>query len=241
MSWIVDLIAARGPETPLTWHMRLSIAAGAARGLAHLHDAERIVHGNLTSGNILLDARLGPRLSDFGLSRLMTSAANAAVVATAAALGYRAPELTKLRRATPRSDVYSFGVVLLELLTGKSPADAAAGGGEHTAGLELPEWVASIVKEEWTNEIFDLELMRGGSSSVGSGSGSGGAHGPSEDELISTLQLAMNCVAPSPSARPPMADVSRHLDDILRRPEHNSAAAMPTNTTTSSDSSSSAP
>ena len=154
---------------------------------------------------------MNPKLSDFGLSRLMTSAANANVIATATALGYRAPELTKLRKATTRSDVYSFGIVLLELLTGKSPAEATSG--DQTAGMELPEWVASIVKEEWTNEIFDLELMRGSA--------------PSEDELISTLQLAMNCVAPSPGTRPSMTDVSRQLDETLRKPEH----------TTSSDSS----
>lgn len=81
------------------------------------------MHGNLTASNILLDTRaaaITASISDFGLSRLMTPAANANVVATAGSLGYRAPELTKLKKATTKSDVYSFGIVLLELLTGNS-------------------------------------------------------------------------------------------------------------------------
>lgn len=197
------LIAARGPETPLNWHTRLNIAAGAAHGLAHLHNNERIVHGNLTSSNILLDSRMNAKLSDFGLSRLMTTAANANVIATASALGYRAPELTKLRKATTKSDVYSFGIVLLELLTGKSPGETAST--DQTAGMDLPEWVASIVKEEWTNEIFDLELMKGAA--------------PSEDELINTLQLAMNCVTPSAGSRPTIEEVTRQLEETLNKTE----------------------
>lgn len=100
----------------------MRIAEGAARGINRLHQNENIIHGNLTASNILLDARSSPALtaciSDFGLSRLMTPAANANVVATAGSLGYRAPELTKLKKATTKSDVYSFGIVLLELLTG---------------------------------------------------------------------------------------------------------------------------
>ena len=115
------MAAARGPETALDWATRIRIAEGAARGLVHLHQNESIIHGNLTASNILLDTR-GPGItaciSDFGLSRLMTPAANANVVATAGSLGYRAPELTKLKKATTKSDVYSFGIVLLELLTG---------------------------------------------------------------------------------------------------------------------------
>lgn len=114
---------ARAPETALDWATRIKVAEGAARGLVHLHQNENIVHGNLTASNILLDTRgtaITAAISDFGLSRLMTPAANANVVATAGSLGYRAPELTKLKKATTKSDVYSFGIVLLELLTGKS-------------------------------------------------------------------------------------------------------------------------
>ncbi|CBI25415.3 unnamed protein product, partial [Vitis vinifera] len=125
-----------------------------------------------------------------------TTRANSNVIATAGALGYRAPELSKLKKASTKTDVYSLGVIILELLTGKSP-------GEATNGVDLPQWVASIVKEEWTNEVFDLELMKD-ASTIG-------------DELLNTLKLALHCVDPSPSARPEVHQVLQQLEEI--RPE----------------------
>jgi serine/threonine protein kinase len=95
--------------------------------------------------------------------------------------------------------VYSLGVIILELLTGKSPADT-------TNGMDLPQWVASIVKEEWTSEVFDLELMRDA------------ATGPEGDELMDTLKLALQCVETSPSARPEAREVLRQLEAIRPGP-----------------------
>lgn len=129
----------------------------------------------------------------------MTPAANTNVIATAGALGYRAPELSKLKKANTKTDVYSLGVIILELLTRKSP-------GEST---DLPQWVASIVKEEWTNAVFDVELMKD-ASLIG-------------DELLNTLKLALHCVDPSPSARPDVQQVLNQLEEI--RPESSTPAA----------------
>ncbi|GLJ37119.1 hypothetical protein SUGI_0752710 [Cryptomeria japonica] len=193
---LAAFLHARGPETPLNWYTRMKIAIGAGRGLAYLHSRENIVHGNLTSSNILLDADMNAKISDFGLSRLMTTAANSNVIATAGALGYRAPELTKLKKASTKTDVYSYGVILLELLTGKAPGESMTAD----SGMDLPQWVASIVKEEWTNEVFDLELMKDAATSG--------------DELLNTLQLAMHCVDPTPSSRPDMDEVVHRLEEI---------------------------
>ncbi|KAI5346645.1 PREDICTED: probably inactive leucine-rich repeat [Prunus dulcis] len=193
---LAAFLHARGPDTPIDWPTRMNIAKGMARGLSYLHTNENIIHGNLTSSNILLDEQSNAKISDYGLSRLMTAAANSNVIATAGALGYRAPELSKLKKANTKTDVYSLGVIILELLTGKSP-------GEPMNGLDLPQWVASIVKEEWTNEVFDLELMRD-ASIIG-------------DELLNTLKLALHCVDPSPSARPEVQQVLQQLEEI--RPE----------------------
>lgn len=171
----------------------MKIVQGMTRGLFYLHSHENIIHGNLTSSNILLDEQVNAKVADFGLSRLMTTAATSNVIATAGALGYRAPELSKLKKANMKTDMYSLGVIMLELLTGKSP-------GEAMNGVDLPQWVASIVKEEWTNEVFDLELMRD-ASSIG-------------DELLNTLKLALHCVDPSPSARPEVQQVLQQLEEI---------------------------
>ncbi|KAI5068329.1 hypothetical protein GOP47_0017152 [Adiantum capillus-veneris] len=197
---LAAFVHARGPETPLTWQMRMNIAIGAAKGLVYLHEEQKMIHGNLTSSNILIDAHQNAKLSDFGLSRLMTQAANSNVIATAGALGYRAPELTKLRKATTKSDVYSFGIVLLELLTGKAPGEGPSSGPTEGTTMDLPDWVASIVKQEWTQEVFDIELMKG--------------RAPGDEELINTLQLAMNCVTLAPLERPEMSEVLQQLEQI---------------------------
>jgi serine/threonine protein kinase len=180
----------------------MSIAIGVARGLNHLHTQQEIIHGNLTSSNILLDEQTNAHIADFGLSRLMTTTANTTVISTVGTLGYRAPELSKLKNANTKTDVYSLGVIILELLTGKSP-------GEPMNGMDLPQWVASIVKEEWTNEIFDLELVRD-SQAIG-------------DELLNTLKLALHCVDPTPTARPEAEEVVQQLEEI--KPELAAAPA----------------
>ncbi|XP_015897404.3 probably inactive leucine-rich repeat receptor-like protein kinase IMK2 [Ziziphus jujuba] len=199
---LASFLHARGPETVIDWPTRMNIAMGVTRGLNYLHNQENIVHGNLTSSNILLDEQNNSHIADFGLSRLMTNAANTNVIATAGSLGYNAPELSKTKKTNTKTDVYSLGVIILELLTGKSP-------GEPMNGMDLPQWVASIVKEEWTNEVFDLELMRD-APAIG-------------DELLNTLKLALHCVDPSPAARPEVQQVLQQLEEI--KPEAAAAAA----------------
>lgn len=191
--YMCSLYAARGPETTIDWPTRMRIAIGITKGICFLHTKENIIHGNLTSSNILLDEHNNPNIADVGLSKLMTTAGNTNVIATAGTLGYRAPELSKIKNASTKTDVYSLGVIILELLTGKSPSEA-------TDGLDLPQWVASIVKEEWTNEVFDVELMRD-APNIG-------------DELLNTLKLALHCVDPTPTARPEAPQVLQKLEEI---------------------------
>jgi hypothetical protein len=50
--------------------------------------------------------------------------------------------------------MYAFGVVLLELLTGQCACNDAV------AAKELPRWVQYVRQEEWTSEVFDLELIK---------------------------------------------------------------------------------
>ncbi|GMH30541.1 hypothetical protein Nepgr_032384 [Nepenthes gracilis] len=190
---LANFLHARDPDSHIDWATRMNIIKGMTRGLSHLHNHENIIHGNLTSSNALIDENNNAKIADYGLSRLMSTAANTSVIATAGALGYRAPELSKLKKANTKTDVYSLGVIILELLTGKSP-------GEAMNGVDLPQWVASIVKEEWTNEVFDLELMKD-ASTIG-------------DELLNTLKLGLHCVDPSPSTRPEAQQVLQQLEEI---------------------------
>lgn len=112
-------------------------------------------------------------------------------------MGYRAPEVLETRKVTFKSDVYSFGVLLLELLTGKSPNQASLG----EEGIDLPRWVQSVVREEWTAEVFDVELMR---------------YHNVEEEMVQLLQIGMACVATVPDQRPPMQEVLRMIEEMNR-------------------------
>ncbi|KAJ6324427.1 hypothetical protein OIU76_011682 [Salix suchowensis] len=138
------------------------------------------------------------RVSDFGLS-LFASSANYAPRSS----GYRAPEATSDgRKQTQKSDVYSFGVLLLEILTGKCPSVVDCGGGPgngYDGPVDLPRWVQSVVREEWTAEVFDLELMR---------------YKDIEEEMVGLLQIALACTTPSPDQRPRMGHVVKMIEEI---------------------------
>ncbi|KAK9101855.1 hypothetical protein Sjap_019109 [Stephania japonica] len=179
-------------RTPLDWDNRMKIALSAARGLAHLHVAGKVVHGNIKASNILLRTDLEACVSDFGLNPLFGTSTPPNRVA-----GYRAPEVMETRKSTFKSDVYSFGVLLLELLTGKAPNQASLG----EEGIDLPRWVQSVVREEWTAEVFDVELMRFQNI---------------EEEMVQLLQIAMACVSTVPDQRPGIQEVVRMIEDMNR-------------------------
>ncbi|CAL4957961.1 unnamed protein product [Urochloa decumbens] len=195
----------RGPgRTPLEWAARLRIASGAARGLAYIHHCGRrgsgtpkLAHGNIKSTNILIDRYGAARLADCGLAQLASSP-SAAAAAAARSAGYRAPEAPPPARpwASHKGDVYAFGVVLLELLTGRCPGSELPNGG---VVVELPRWVQSVVREEWTSEVFDLELMKDKGI---------------EEEMVAMLQLALSCAAAAPEQRPKIGYVVKMIDEV---------------------------
>ncbi|CAN1798478.1 Serine/threonine-protein kinase PBL27, partial [Linum perenne] len=128
-------------KRPLDWNTRMKIAAGAAKGLEHLHDKAKppVIYRDLKCSNILLDEGFHPKLSDFGLAKL-------GPVGDKTHVSTR--EYAMTGQLTLKSDVYSFGVVLLEIITGRKAIDNSRAAGEHN----LVAWV----RVESESHLFSL-------------------------------------------------------------------------------------
>lgn len=178
-------------RTPLNWETRLAIALGTAQGIAYLHSLGPLVsHGNIKSSNVLLTTTYEARLSDYCLAKLVGLSSTPNRIA-----GYWAPELTDPRNVSQKADIYSFGVLLLELLTGKAPTQAVISEGP----VDLAQWVQSVVREEWTYEVFDLELLK---------------YQNVEQDMVHLLQLAVDCTSSYPDKRPSMSQIINSIQEL---------------------------
>ncbi|XP_018445602.2 proline-rich receptor-like protein kinase PERK9 [Raphanus sativus] len=184
----------------LDWATRVRIAAGAARGLAYLHEDchPRIIHRDIKSSNILLEDNFDARVSDFGLARLALDCNTHITTRVMGTFGYLAPEYASSGKLTEKSDVYSFGVVLLELITGRKPVDTSQPLGEES----LVEWARPLISHALETEEFDsFEDPKLGGNYVGS-------------EMFRMIEAAGACVRHSAAKRPRMGQVVRALESL---------------------------
>lgn len=173
----------------LNWELRFNIIGGIARGLFYLHEESqlKIIHRDLKASNILLDADLTPKISDFGLARLFdgdeTQGTTSRVIGT---LGYMAPEYAHHGHFSTKVDVFSYGVLTLEIVTGRQSSSVYDSG--HA------EDFLDYVWEHWSNgtilEIVDPSLET-----------------CSKDEVLRCIHVALLCVQEVPDERPSMLSV----------------------------------
>uniref|UniRef100_A0A453M462 Protein kinase domain-containing protein n=1 Tax=Aegilops tauschii subsp. strangulata TaxID=200361 RepID=A0A453M462_AEGTS len=185
----LDDILHSKDKKPLNLDIRLSIAVESADGFAYMHSKTntKILHGDVKPANILLDDKFVPKISDFGISRLLAGDKDhtGKVIGD---LSYMDPVYLQSGLLTEKSDVYSFGVVLLELLSRKKAT--------HSDNNSL---VKSFLEahNNWNRatELFDNEIV------------------VAEDlELLQNLAgMAVECLNLDVDQRPSMADIAHRL------------------------------
>ncbi|KAK8969676.1 putative LRR receptor-like serine/threonine-protein kinase [Platanthera guangdongensis] len=146
-----------------SWGARCKICIGIARGLAFLHDEvhPHVLHRDIKASNILLDKDLTPKISDFGLARLLPTNATHISTRVAGTLGYLSPEYAISGQATRKSDVYSFGVLLLEIVSGRCNTNTIIPPEEQFLLERYPDVMGGIlVLQAWASyERGELESM----------------------------------------------------------------------------------
>ncbi|CAJ1950226.1 unnamed protein product [Sphenostylis stenocarpa] len=192
-----------GTVSPVTWDIRMNIILGMAKGLAYLHEGlePKVVHRDVKSSNILLDRQWNPKVSDFGLAKLLSADHSYVTTRVMGTFGYVAPEYACTGMLTEKSDVYSFGILIMEIITGRSPVDYSRPQGE----VNLIEWLKSMVGNRKSEEVVDPKL----------------AEKPSPRALKRALLVALRCVDPDAAKRPKIGHVIHMLEaeDLLFRDE----------------------
>ncbi|CAM8922132.1 unnamed protein product [Rhodiola kirilowii] len=186
----------------IEWDTRLNIAVGVAEGMAYLHHGcvPAILHRDVKAHNILLGDRFEPCLADFGLARFVEDDTDARSFSAnpqlAGSYGYMAPEYACMLNITEKSDVYSYGVVLLEIITGKRPADPSFPEGQH-----LIQWVRDHLKSKKDPvEVLDPVLQGHPDTQV--------------QEMLQALGISLLCTSNRANDRPTMKDVAVLLREI---------------------------
>ncbi|KAL7592959.1 hypothetical protein Lser_V15G33710 [Lactuca serriola] len=187
--------------TPLSWHQRLKICIGAARGLDYLHTGTGIeigvIHRDIKTSNILLDDSWAAKISDFGLSRISPTNQPSTYVNTLVkgTFGYFDPNYFTTGRLTRKSDVYAFGVVMLEVLCRKRAVDRSLD--DEQWGLVT--WAQDYIKEGNLKHIIDSDI-RGQISTK---------------HLKEFARIADRCLLGNPKQRPTMFEVVVSLDSVM--------------------------
>ncbi|CAI0424641.1 unnamed protein product [Linum tenue] len=183
-----------GPCSPLTWEIRMNIITGTAKGLTYLHEGlePKVVHRDIKSSNILLDKQWNPKVSDFGLAKLLGSESSYVTTRVMGTFGYVAPEYASTGMLNERSDVYSFGILLMEVISGRNPVDYSRPPGE----VNLVEWLKTMVTNRNAEGVLDPRLPKK----------------PSSRALKRALLVALRCVDPNAQKRPKIGHVIHMLE-----------------------------
>ncbi|KAJ9141456.1 hypothetical protein P3X46_031994 [Hevea brasiliensis] len=186
----------------LDWAMRMKIATTLAQGIAFLHDKVKphVVHRDIRASNVLLDEEFGAHLMGVGLSKFVPwEVMHERTVMAGGTYGYLAPEFVYRNELTTKSDVYSFGVLLLEIVTGRRPAQAV----DSVGWQSIFEWATPLVQAHRYPELLD-PLISSSSSEI-----------PEAGVIQKVVDLVYACTQHVPSMRPRMSHVVHQLQQLV--------------------------
>lgn len=178
----------------LDWPTRFRIAIGMAQGISYFHEQcrNRIIHCDIKPENILLDENFCPKVSDFGLAKLMGREASRVVTMVRGTRGYLAPEWVSNRPITVKADVYSYGMLLLEIIGGRRNLDM----NYDAEDFFYPGWAFKELGNGRARKIVDRRLQ--------------GV--VDEEEVERAVKVAMWCIQDEIGMRPSMGEVVRMLE-----------------------------
>ncbi|KAK8552258.1 hypothetical protein V6N12_040865 [Hibiscus sabdariffa] len=206
-----------GNGPALEWQERFDIALGTARGLAYLHGGceHKIIHCDVKPENILLHDHFQAKISDFGLSKLLTPEQSSLFTTMRGTRGYLAPEWLTNSAISEKTDVYSFGMVLLELVSGRKNCslrsnshttnETSSGGANNstsssvTALVYFPLFALEMHEQGRYLELADPRLEGR----------------VNNNEVEKLVRIALCCVHEEPALRPSMATVVGMLEGGL--------------------------
>ncbi|KAK4344159.1 hypothetical protein RND71_037253 [Anisodus tanguticus] len=201
-------------RTVLDWKKRFNIILGIARGMSYLHHDSRltIIHRDLKTSNILLDEGMNPKISDFGLARIVQGdyiLANTTKIA--GTCGYMSPEYALNGVFSTKSDVFSFGVIILEIVSGRRNT----GFYQCEEATNLIQYAWRLWTEEKAITMVDETLLETCNM----------------DEAIKCINIGLLCVQENPCQRPSMSNIIVMLGGesmILPRPNQPAFVARTT-------------
>lgn len=234
---LFKLLHRSGPATTtsgqLTPRLRTKMALDTARGLHYLHSCNPpILHRDLKSPNLLVDASFGVRVCDFGLARARGGGGGGAASArgggaSAASLSpappsrlgtaeWCAPEVLRGGAPSEGSDAFSFGVVLWELWTGLEPwADVSPVGVVGAVGFGGATLPLGDDEEEEGKDGTAATVAAAATSTSTAGihpSTPQVSIGDKEGQIPPAIaRLIRKCWAPLPADRP---SFSRCIDEL---------------------------
>ncbi|CAD5194732.1 unnamed protein product [Musa acuminata subsp. malaccensis] len=186
----------------LPWGKRVKILRDCSLALRflHTHPDGCIVHRDIKLANILLMDNMEPKLSDFGLARMVGMKETKCFTEVRGTIGYMDPEYMSHGNLSCASDIYSFGVVILQLLSGRKVIELDTKARETLTRKAKDVSAGKRPLEDFVDPRLEGELNL--------------------EVFKSILNIAVLCVASSSKGRPTINDL---VGEIERAYENTSA------------------